>query len=263
MNTQLEYIRKKVFIDINFDNEETNYSKLTIPEKYKLISKIVNKNINKISKTLKITAIKFEKDTPFKDIIYFIIYTNPQVNHPIIGYIFKKNDTSKLTLIKPVGRKKHNVSFETLELLLLKNIISKKFELYALYLSIIESINKRKEEIITDKKFSLISCNNIKYCTKKSKIAIKNNSTKKSAALYQSLENLTDRQKDAITLINDFFFNLKKFNFKEAENILGTDDNKSRYNNLFKKNKKLKGHLIIFINLYNINKMIQQNYNKL
>lgn len=278
----LSYIKSRLFLSIKFDNEKIGYSKLTIAEKFKFISESIYKNLKFISNTLKIENIEFEKITPFKNIVYFSILTKPNRNHPIIGYISRSNTANEIILIRPIGRKRYNLSIEQLEVYLHRYKKHQLEELYGVYLSIIKSINIRKEELILNPEFSLLNCHNIKGCitaTKKANInskitnrlrnnRLRNNKlikTNKNAKLINNKKTviLTYRKK-AITILSKYFKELENFNFDKAQEIIG----KSKYddsiiNNVFRKTKKIRGHLEIFIVLYKIVKSVEDKYNSI
>jgi hypothetical protein len=250
-------IRKRLFIKIKFNNLEVKYNKLSISEKFNLISNIIRNNITKISKQLKITNIIFEKTTPFTNIIFFTVYTLPNRNHPLIGFVSKANNTSEITLIRPIGKKRYNLDIDKLDIYLNRYKNHWTEELYGLYLSIIKSIVIRKEELLLNDEFSLLNCHNIKGCiTATKKLSNKSLRTKK--------QQITLFRNNAIKVIINYFNELEKYKFSNAEEILGTSkDSISLINNIFKKNKKIRGHLEIFITLYKLIKNIKEKYNSL
>lgn len=289
----LSYIKSRLFLTIKFNNEAIGYSKLTIPEKFKFISESIYKNIKNISRTLKIETIEFEKATPFKNIVYFTIYTKPNRNHPIIGYISRSNTAEEIILIRPIGRKRYNLAIEQLEVYLYRYKNHTLEELYGVYLSIIKSINIRKEELILNPEFSLLNCHNIKGCitaTKKIGVSasgggkkrgksktskniniknkpvnIKNKSDIKSDVKPKSKKGIILLyRKKAIQVLAKYFGALEKYDFNTAQTMLGTSRyDESIINNVFRKTKKIRGHLEIFIVLYKLIKSINDKYNEI
>lgn len=253
--SSVSYIKTRLFITLKFNNEEIGYSKLTIPEKFNFISDTIYKNIKLISKTLKITSIDFEKSTPFTNIVYFVIYTLPNRNHPIIGYVSRGNSANEIVLVRPIGRKRYNLAIEQLDVYLHRYMKHSLQELYAIYLSIIKSIIIRKEELLLNDEFSLLNCHNIKGCITATK-KVNNTTLKTKKAIIQSYRN------KGITIIKKYFTALEKYNFTEAEIILGSSKYiESPINTVFRKTKKIRGHLEIFIVLYKLIKSIEIKYN--
>jgi hypothetical protein len=252
----LENIRKRIFVKVKFDNEKTKYGKMTMLEKFDFIKSLASDNIDKISKTLKITGnIQFEKVTPFKNMFYFTIYTLPKKNHPIIGYISRSNTTNELILIRPIGKKKYNLNIDQLDIYLSRGLLIYLSDIYALYLSIIKSIIIRKEELIINDEFSLFNCKNIIGCVSATKKAGLSMSKTKKAKL-------PDYKLPAINVITKYFKALENYNFTEAERLLGSDKNtKSEINKVFRNTKKIRGHLEIFIVLYKFIQNIERKYN--
>jgi hypothetical protein len=251
---ELDNIREKLFIKIKFDNIKVNYGALTIHEKFNFIKDLVKDNIKLISKTLSIDDIQFEKITPFKKMFYFTIYTLPKKNHPIVGYISKSNKSNELILIRPIGKKKYNLTIDQLDIFISRGLLIYLTDIYALYLSIIKSIIIRKKELIINDEFSLFNCKNIIGCTaatKKSGLTI--SKTKKAV--------LPEFKIAAINVVIKYFKALETYNFKEAEKLLGSDKNsKSEINKVFRNTKKNRGHLEIFITLYKLIQNIQNKY---
>jgi hypothetical protein len=251
----IKNIEKRIYIKIKFNNEKIGYNKLSIPEKIEFISKVVSENLNKISKTLKIFGnIKFEYETPYKNILFFTVYTLPKRNHPIIGYVFKNNTANEITLIRPIGKNKYNLNIDHLDIYLNRHDFIYLTEIYALYLSIIKSIIIRKEELVINPEFSLLNCYNIKGCiTATKKATNSNNKTKK--------EIIENYRRKGILVIKNYFAALESYNFTKAESILGTTKMaNSEINTIFRKKKSIRGHLEIFITLYKLIKTIKDKY---
>jgi hypothetical protein len=251
--TDIKNIEKRIYIKIKFNNEKVKYNKLSMPEKFEFISKIVSENLHKLSKILKINGnIKFISNTPFNNTIYFVVNTLPKRNHPIIGYVLKSNTASEILLVRPIGKNKYNLNIEHLDIYLNRNNFIYLTEVYALYLSIIKSIIIRKEELIINPEFSLLNCYNLKGCltaTKKQS----NNKTKKAV--------INEYREKGIKVIIKYFNALEKYNFNTAEKILGTTKmDKSEINTIFRKKKSIRGHLEIFITLYKLIKTIEDKY---
>lgn len=235
------HIEKRIFIEVQFNNIESEYSKMSISDKFLFISELIYKNIKKVSSGLVIDTITFEKDTPFKSIIYFTVSTKNNKNHPIVGFISRSNMTSELIFIRPVGKKKYNLSIEQLLVYLYDNHNIKLEELYGIYLSIIKSIVIRKNELIMDDKFSLLKCENIKNCMKAKE------------------ENKYKYINKAKEILIEYFSSLENLNIKKANNLIKS----GKLMLVFKNTKKTAGHLEIFIPLYEIIALIKFKYNKI
>lgn len=248
------YIKKRLFNKILF-NEDNNYGKMEINEKFKLISNLIYRNIGNISKKLKIKFIEFEKSTPFKTVIYFTVYTLPDRNHPIIGYVSRSNSTNEIILIRPVGKKRHHLDSELLNILLDTEIKKSKLnnlELYGLYLLIIKSIIIRKKELLISDEYSLLNCFNIKGCITEYK------KTKNKDVILKKYQD-----KVKILLLN-YFNHLENSNYDLAYKILGDSKySNSEVNLILRKKKKIRGHLEIFISLYQLIDKIKSLYIKL
>ena len=164
---------------------------------------------------------------------------------------------------------------------------------YALFLLFADSIQTRKKEIITHDRFSLLNCSNIKQCvatTNKIKrdagIVVRRTKKKgKKKSIYTGSVNKELQAKElyykkkAIVILERFFKMLDNANFTEAYKFLklervkrkgekgkvGVDKGhiargdyfgKERLDTFFKSNRKLIGHLQIFIDLYQFTHLI-------
>lgn len=235
--TDLKY---KLIITIKFDSN-IDYKKMTIPEKMEYIEKLANQNISKISNQLTLDSFQIIK-THFKNYFYFVIYTLPQKNHPIIGYVSKKNDADAIYLIRPNGKKRYNVSSDDLNLILEQKILTEKEEVYALYLSLVKSIVIRKEEIFLDKEHSLLNCNNIKGCITQKRANLSNNEKKTKTA---------EMRMNAVNVLKKYFKLLENNEFEKAREMIGmTKKEPTEFNLTFRSLKKLHGHIAVFISLY-------------
>ena len=235
--TDLKY---KIIITIKFDSN-IDYKKMSIPEKIEYIEKVANQSISKISNQLTFDSFQIIK-THFKNYFYFAIYTLPQKNHPIIGYVSKKNDANEIYLIRPNGKKRYNISSDDLTLILEKKVLTKKEEVYALYLSLIKSIVIRKEEIFLDKEHSLLNCDNIKGCITQKRAKISNNEKKTKTA---------EMRLNAVNVLKKYFKYLEVGEYEKAREMIGmTKKEPTEFNLTFRSLKKLHGHIAVFISLY-------------
>lgn len=272
INTKLSYIYKRLFIEIPFNNKKpgsfsVEYEKLTIPQKFQLIKELVNEKLGSISKKLKITSIDFEKETPFNNIIFFTAYTEPKRNHPFIGYMFKTNNTNKIVLIRAIGKSRFYADTDQYQFILDNqngyglSVYLKNYEVYALYLSVIKSIVIRKEEMISNPDFSLLKCSNIKECkTKKTKKKGSRSIVSKSLK-GQKPTDQPEYRKKAIAVIIKYFDKLEEGDIDDAIKILGkTKIADSEINRIFKTTKRLRGHLEVFISLYEIVELSKKRF---
>lgn len=231
--SNIKYIRKRLILEIPFDNEKTNYKNLNMNQKFEFINKLAKDNLKMISSKLKFDSIQYEKKTPFKNTFFFIIYTINNKNHPIIGYISKANTANVLYLIRPTGRRKFNISMEQIQVYLYAKNEINLLESYAVYLSIIKSIVTRKKELISDPNFSLLKCSNIINC----------NSKNEKESIQKAGE-----------VLQEFFTHLENNKTKLASLMIkengGTANQKLL--TIFKNKKKIIGHLEIFIPLYEL-----------
>ena len=177
--------------------------------------------------------------------------------------------------------------FETILNIKFKDTITRA-EYYALFLLFADSIQTRKIEMITHDRFSLLNCSNIKQCvatTNKIKrdaggIVVRRTKKRgKKHSVYTSsvIKELKDKElyykKKAITILEKFFKMLDNADFVEAYKFLkiervkgkgrgrgrimrGDYFGKERLDTFFKSNKKLIGHLQIFIDLYQFTHLI-------
>lgn len=298
-NTDVKTMEKRIFIKINFNNEMVGYSKMSIPEKFQFITKLINDNIHNISKKINLTDnIIFEKETPYKNTIFFTAYTKPNYNHPIVGFISRNNMANKITLIRPIGRKRHNLdmvllgNYITLLNIQIKqtlnnknvnniktnvNIIQNNIILYAIYLSIIKSIIARKEEIIINPDYSLLHCYNMNACIIKPSLDIKMKKTKKqllaevrkgNKLTLKSISTSTygDLSNDVINIIKTSRKNASKvlkryFTYLETYDFNNAENMIGTLTTTFKQKKKNLGHLEIFIPLYKLIQIITNKVN--
>lgn len=242
------YTKKRIFNKIPFNVQ--NFNSLAMPEKYNKVIEVIYKSINLIFKKLIILKIDIDKNTPYKNIIYFTIYTAPERNHPIIAYCFLKNPEN-IILIRPIGKKRQYIDIDLFESFIKKKSISKilsKEDIFALYLSVIKSIIIRKKELMFSKDHSLLNCYNIKGCMTQIK-KTKNNTEKQIV-----INKFNDKVK---ILLISYFTHLENKNYDLAEKILGTSKySNSDVNIILRKKKKIRGHLEIFIYLYKLSDIL-------
>jgi hypothetical protein len=183
--------------------------------------------------------------------------------------------------------------FETILNIKHKDLLSRE-EYYALFLLFADSIQTRKMEMITHDRFSLLNCSNIKQCvatTNKIKrdagIVVKRTKKRGRGANKgygkRSVNSSVTKEiqakelyykKKAIVVLEKFFKMLDNADFAEAYKFLkvervkgkggrgkgrvvrGDYYGKERLDTFFKSNRKLIGHLQIFIDLYQFTHLI-------
>lgn len=265
-----EIIYNNIFKNIK-PQELTNIS---IEKKFKNDKKLITNYViykgleyfNKNYTYLSITDYSIEKNLDvLENYIYIILKSNISATHPFIIFTNIKSNIIQICMSYGKDKKFAQIQLDKFETLL-NNDWKHKItipEYYALYLLFADSINTRKIDIITHNKFSLLNCNNIKQCNltinkiKKTKI-----NTIDKQKLIKEKEDYY--KKKAINILEKFFYFLDNGNFDEAYKFLKIKKNKTkgrinknhsyfnkqRIDTFFKSNKKLIGHLQIFIDLY-------------
>jgi len=200
--------------------------------------------------------------------IFVILKSKIALTHPFV--VFANIDSNIINVTMTFGKENKLGQYKLDEF---ENILNIKWitsitpsEYYAIYLLIADSIQTRKLDLIIHDKFSLLKCSNIKQCiitTSK----IKREYSNKSVVNTLIKEKELYYKKKAITILEKFFQFLDEKNFEEAYLFLKSEKirkgngkgriiqhnkyfGKERLDTFFKSNKKLIGHLHIFIDLY-------------
>lgn len=243
-----------------FNGNKKNINKYILSEGLKLLNKMYSK-------------ICIKEYTIYDDILlnntFIILKSKSSMNHPFI--IYGNYHTNYVKLYLSFGKDRY---LGQLDLDLFEKLLSDKYkhlltkdEYYSLYLMFLDSIYTRKNELINNDKYSLLKCINIKQCLTTTKTIKKNNklSTIQKNNLVKEKE--LYYKKKAVNVLEKFFTMLDKGQFENAYKFLKVDKvkkgthkgkiikqneyfNKQRLDTFFKSNKKIIGHLQIFIDLY-------------
>lgn len=243
-----------------------------------------NGNLSKINNYILTIGLKKLKELrPYIPITEYVIYdsiipnntfiiikSKISYNHPYIIYANHYSNTLKVILTFGKDKKLGQIQLDDFETLFsdrFKDILTIN-EYYSIYLMFLDSVHTRKLEIINNDRFSLLKCYNIKQCTTVTR-KIKTDKTIKKTSEKNALikEKELYYKKKAIAVLNKFFNLLDYGNFEEAYNFLKIEKvrkgkhkgkaitktkyfGKQRLDTFFKSNKRLIGHLQIFIDLY-------------
>ena len=114
---------------------------------------------------------------------------------------------------------------------------------------------KYRKNVITENNYSLLLCSNITNCVRKvGEINRMNIPRAEKEKLIEKYE-LAYREK-GIKVIDNYFKFLEERDYDEAKAFLkgnkGKYFNKTRLNTFFKNNKKVVGHLEVFIGIYKL-----------
>lgn len=209
-----------------------------------------------------IRPVKFEIETSPKNpnYQYIMFQTAPNNNHPYIMGVDLLN--SIIIMVIPFGNDaKQNDLNQIPDVLPHCNY----FEIYALYLAILKSINLRKKGILEDDQYNLLQCSNISNCQKKfneiRKMRISKEEKEKQIKEYKIYY-----QKKAVTFLKTYFDLLTNQDYNEAFQFLkgnqGKYFGKQRLNTFFKNSKSIIGHLQIFIPLYQMGTLLSSKISK-
>jgi hypothetical protein len=228
---------------------------------------------------LPITEYSIQKNINNLDsFIYIVLKSKNSITHPFI--VFANINSNHIFCLMSYGKDKKMGQYPLDDFEKLLNIKYKdeitRHEYYALFLLFADSVRTRKIELITHDKYSLLNCSNIKQCVattnklkrdaglvvKRTKKRGKGGKLGKSIYPSKLSKELRDKElyykKKAISMLEKFFKMLDDGNFTEAfkflkiERVKGKGDyfGKERLDTFFKSNRKLLGHLQIFIDLY-------------
>jgi len=194
--------------------------------------------------------IKMKTHPKNPQLLYLIISTSPNINHPYVFFADMK--TNILNMLIPFGiEQKQAPMKEIINIIPICSIMEK----YALYLSILESIDLRKKAMLESDQYNLLKCSNISNCMRKfneiKNMKISKNEKSELMKKYQKYY-----YEKAIKFLRIYFEYLTNNNYKEARDFLRGDSGqyfgRERLNTFFKNTKSLIGHLEIFIPLYEI-----------
>ena len=188
------------------------------------------------------------------NIIYSMIHTNPNVNHPYM--CFADTNGNYIGLILPFGNDINQVPNDYLKYAQESGELL-KLEYTLLYKYFDKTINLRIDNILKNGQYSLVSCTNIVHCSKKkneiNKLNISTTDKKKRIEVINDYY-----KKKAIRMLTKYFSLLGAEKYSEAREYLngkGGNHNgkyygRERLNTFFKTNRGIIGHLEVFINLY-------------
>ena len=202
----------------------------------------------------------FVSDPNLQDYRIMFLYTTPFNNHP---YLFVRQraeenteNNNEVIILNPLGNKEKQISDEEL---LKYNDSFDELERNMLVLYLRKNITYRKN-ILLENNFSILQCSNITNCVRK------NSEIRKMKISFEEKEQLMERYESQYyekgKKIIDSYFNLLEDNdFEEAKAFLkgnkGKYFNKTRLNTFFKNNKKVVGHLEVFIGIYKLLNVIK------
>lgn len=263
-------IKNKIITNIRIDEKKTLYEIYKNTGKIEaFITKKCVQYIKKMFSDLDILSYEFQNipGPELDNYVYSLVLTRPATNHPFVVYANKHSNI--VHIIHPFGKdiEYGQKSLDTFEQLLQDKYKSKinKPLYYAFYLLFGESIKIRKHELVTNDKYSLLKCSNIKMCRlkerqiKKQRISdkYKKREIKKINMFYE---------KKARKMIKKYYDFLDNKNFQEAYNFLkvkkGKYFNKQRLDTFFINSKKIIGHLQILIEIYQFVFIMVDRYKK-
>ena len=203
----------------------------------------------------------FVSDPNLQDYRIMFLYTTPFNNHPYLFVRQRSEENGKnnneVIILNPLGNKEKQISDEEL---LKYNDSFDELERNMLVLYLRKNIGYRKN-ILLENNFSLLQCSNITNCVRK------NSEIRKMKISYIEKEQLMERYESQYyekgkKIIDSYFNLLEENDFEEAKAFLkgnkGKYFNKTRLNTFFKNNKKVVGHLEVFIGIYKLLDMINK-----
>jgi hypothetical protein len=240
-------------------------------DKQKINKYILNEGCKRLNS--KYSKISIKEYAIYDNIIpsntFIVLKSKLAMNHPFV--IFANYHTNYIKLYLSYGKDNYlgQIDLDLFEILLNEkyNKLLTKDDYYSLYIMFIDSIYTRKNELINNDKFSLLKCNNIKQCIITTRTIKKNNKLSIIQKKNLIIEKELYYKKKAINVLEKFFTMLDKAQFEEAYKFLkvnkikkgthkGKIINKTEYfgkqrlDTFFKSNKKIIGHLQIFIDIY-------------
>jgi len=210
-------------------------------------------------------------DTIIPNNTFIVLKSKVSINHPYIVYANHYSNTLKIILSYGKDKKLGQFPLDDFEVLFssqFKDLLSIN-EYYSIYILLLDSVHTRKLDMINNDRYSLLKCANIKQCSLVTRTLKKGNKGKYNSKEINSLilEKELYYKKKAVTILEKFFTMLDHGNFEDAYKFLKVDKvkkgthkgktitrtnyfGKQRLDTFFKANKKLIGHLQIFIDLY-------------
>lgn len=249
----------------------TTFYKKFNGDKKKINKYILMEGLKKLNK--RYSKIFIKEYTIYDDIAlnntFIILKCKSSMTHPFI--VFADHHTNYIKLYLSYGKDRYlgQLDLDFFEKLLsdkYKHLLTKD-EYYSLYIMFLDSIYTRKNELINNDKYSLLKCHNIKQCITTTRTIKKNNKLSKTQKTNLIKEKELYYKKKALNVLEKFFTMLDKEQFEDAYKFLKVDKvkkgthkgkiikqneyfHKQRLDTFFKSNKKLIGHLQIFIDLY-------------
>jgi hypothetical protein len=194
--------------------------------------------------------------------VFMVAYTISHTNHPY--FIYLNLDDKYINVLIPIGKDFKQATTQDY-INVINSITNNKSQkthnknplLVACYLFLKDTLKTRVDGILYSQ-YSILTCDNMTLCHNKmneiNKIKISENEYNK---IYN--QNQDYYMKIGIELLQRYFNLLENKNYSEAYELLkgGTSKfskyyGKTRLNNFFKNNKKLIGHLEVFISLYEL-----------
>ena len=194
--------------------------------------------------------------------VFMVAYTISHTNHPY--FIYLNLDDKYINVLIPIGKDVKQANTQDY-INVINSITNNKNQkthnknplLVACYLFLKDTLKTRVDGILYSQ-YSILTCDNMTLCHNKmneiNKIKISENEYNK---IYN--QNQDYYMKIGIELLQRYFNLLENKNYSEAYELLkgGTSKfskyyGKTRLNNFFKNNKKLIGHLEVFISLYEL-----------
>ena len=261
-----DYIDKNVILTLYFPASKiTPKDKInSIIPQFKSFLTIYSTKIREISR--KFPKLKlFDYDIhPSKNNTYFMyLYTQPYNNHPFL--IFGDMTKSYYQILLPLGSDIGQVPTKTLEPLL--NLFT-DIEITGIAVLLNRTIYIRKTNITENQQYSLYNCDQIRHCRGKIRELKKLN-----ISLERKKQLITDYQREykrkAKMVLHHYFDLLELNKYEQAYDYLKGGLTKgspyfghTRINTYFMSNRKVLGHLEVFIYLYKFKDKLDAIKNK-
>ena len=191
--------------------------------------------------------------------VFMVAYTISNTNHPY--FIYLNLDDKYINVLIPIGKdyKQANTQDYINVINSIPNNKSNKNNalLIACYLFLKDTLKTRVDGILYSQ-YSILTCDNMTLCH--NKINELSHSKLSESEYKQKYNQYQDYyMKMGVDLLQKYFNLLENKNYSEAYDLLkgGTSKfskyyGKTRLNNFFKNNKKIIGHLEVFISLYEL-----------
>jgi len=194
--------------------------------------------------------------------VFMVAYTISHTNHPY--FIYLNLDDKYINVLIPIGKdyKQANTQDYINVINSINNDKTNKTNknkplLVACYLFLKDTLKTRVDGILYSQ-YSILTCDNMTLCHNKmnelSHSKLSENEYKQKYTQYQDYY-----MKMGVDLLQKYFNLLENKNYSEAYDLLKGGSSKfskyygkTRLNNFFKNNKKIIGHLEVFISLYEL-----------